>query len=357
MDSLTQIALGATLAAAIAPPQQRRRALVYGAALGTLPDLDVLIRYGDPVADFTYHRSFSHSLLVLSALAPLLWLTCRHFDVALRSAPRRWLAIFWLALLTHPLLDAMTIYGTQLLWPFDTTPYGIGSVFIIDPLYTLPLLLAMILVALRPSSAMATRSLPWALALSTAYLGWSVLAQRHVEAHARQALAGAGREPVQVLALASAFNTLLWRVLVREDGGYREAYYSLLADDWPGPWRRFDSIDELIPALTGQWAFDRLRWFTHGFYAIQREGNDVVLTDLRMGTEPAYVFRFTIARVVDGRVVPGASVQQTPQRPLVSAIGWLLPRIITPGQALPPLDEVLAEPHPTRNLRTSTQPL
>jgi inner membrane protein len=344
MDSLTQIALGATLAAAIAPPAQRRRALVYGAALGTLPDLDVLIRYGDPVADFTYHRSFSHSLLVLSALAPLLWLTCRHFDVALRSAPRRWLAIFWLVLVTHPLLDAMTIYGTQLLWPFDATPYGVGSVFIIDPLYTLPLLLAMTWVAMRPLDTRAARSLPWALALSTAYLGWSVVAQRHVEAHARQALATQGAVPAQVLALPSAFNTLLWRVLVRENGSYREAYYSLLADDWPGPWRRFDSADELIPALAGQWAFDRLRWFTHGYYAIRREGGDIILTDLRMGSEPAYVFSFAIARMVDGQPVSAAPQQQSPLRPLGKAVGWLLSRIITPGQALPPPDEVLAAP-------------
>ncbi|MBK9657180.1 MAG: metal-dependent hydrolase [Rhodanobacteraceae bacterium] len=344
MDSLTQIALGATLAAAIAPPDQRRRALVYGAALGTLPDLDVLIRYGDPVADFTNHRSFSHSLLVLTALAPLLWLACRQFDAALRLAPRRWLAIFWLTLVTHPLLDAMTIYGTQLLWPFDSTPFGVGSVFIIDPLYTLPLLLAMTWVAWRPLSIAAARSLPWALALSTAYLGWSVIAQRHVEAHARQALANAGEAPAAVLALPSAFNTLLWRVLVREDGGYREAYYSLLADDWPGPWRRFASADDLIPALSGQWAFDRLRWFTHGYYAIHREGDDVVISDLRMGSEPAYVFRFSIARMVDSQPVPAATLQQSPLRPLGKAVGWLLSRVVTPGHALPPPDQVLALP-------------
>ncbi len=38
----------------------------------------------------------------------------------------------WLALVTHPLLDAMTVYGTQLALPFTNHPYGVGSVFIID---------------------------------------------------------------------------------------------------------------------------------------------------------------------------------------------------------------------------------
>ncbi|MCB1602090.1 MAG: metal-dependent hydrolase [Xanthomonadales bacterium] len=92
MDSLTQIVLGGTLAAALVPQGQRRRALVYGAALGTLPDLDVLVGYGNAVADFTYHRSYSHSLIVLSVLAPLLWLLARRFDRHVAQSPGRWLS-------------------------------------------------------------------------------------------------------------------------------------------------------------------------------------------------------------------------------------------------------------------------
>lgn len=339
MDSLTQVALGATLAAAIAPREQRRRALLYGAALGTLPDLDVLIDFGDPVADFTRHRSFSHSLPVLSLLAPLLWWLARGLDAAVRAAPWRWLACIWLVLVTHPLLDAMTIYGTQLWWPFDPTPRGVGSVFIIDPLYTLPLLLALTLAWRNPQAPGTQRALPLALALSSAYLGWSVLAQRHVEAHARAAL---GPGDHRVLALPSAFNTLLWRVLVREDGAYREAYLSLLVDETPGPWRRFESADEWIPALAGDPAFERLRWFTHGYYGLRADAGALVLSDLRMGSEPAYVFRFVLARIEGEGLRPVASVQQHGLRPLGRALGWLLERVVTPGHALPPPDEVLA---------------
>ena len=61
---------------------------------------------------------------------------------------RRWWLAMALALVTHPLLDAMTVYGTQLLLPFTHTPYAVGSVFIIDPLYTLPLLLGVLLALL-----------------------------------------------------------------------------------------------------------------------------------------------------------------------------------------------------------------
>ncbi len=345
MDSLTQIALGATIAAAVVPAGQRRRALLYGAALGTLPDLDVLVRYADPVADFTYHRSFSHSLFVLTLAAPLLWTLARYLDAQIKQASGRWLLAFWLVLCTHPLLDAMTIYGTQLWWPFDTTPVGIGSIFIIDPLYSLPLLAACAWVAWRPLSRNAARALPVALALSSVYLGWSVLAQQRVEQLARAALFAEadGQQNIQVIALPSPFNTLLWRVLVRESGGYREGYYSLLSDIEPGPWRHFPSADELAPAMNGHWAFERLAWFTRGYYAIRSEAGEVTVTDLRMGSEPAYVFSFVVARIdEDGGIVPIISEQQSPLRPVGDALSWLLTRVVTPGHAMATSDEVLS---------------
>ena len=70
MDSLTQFVLGAAVAAAVLPAARVRRALVYGAVLGTLPDLDALMHFGNPVDNFVYHRSATHSLIVLTLLAP-----------------------------------------------------------------------------------------------------------------------------------------------------------------------------------------------------------------------------------------------------------------------------------------------
>ncbi len=143
MDSITQAVLGATLQAALLGRWQGRKALLYGAALATLPDLDVVIDYGDAVAGMTYHRSFSHSLLVLTGLALALTLLLRWRPHPGYSAGRLFVTL-WLVLATHPLLDAFTSYGTQLFWPFTPTPTARSTVFIIDPLYTAPLLVAVI---------------------------------------------------------------------------------------------------------------------------------------------------------------------------------------------------------------------
>ena len=77
--------------------------------------------------------------------------------------------------LTHVLLDAMTIYGTQLFWPLPYEPAGLGSIFIIDPLYTIPFLGIPNLVfwLISPKGQFIT-----GLIISTLYLGWSVVVQK-----------------------------------------------------------------------------------------------------------------------------------------------------------------------------------
>jgi inner membrane protein len=152
MDSLSQIVLGASIQGSILGKYQGRKAYLYGAMLGTLPDLDVFIDYGDPISNMTYHRGFSHSLFVLTALGLIgAWLISRYHqwcDLPLPYSFGRLALAITLVLTTHPILDSFTVYGTQLLWPLheslSLTPISIASMFIIDPLYTLPLLIAMI---------------------------------------------------------------------------------------------------------------------------------------------------------------------------------------------------------------------
>ncbi|AIT27875.1 metal-dependent hydrolase [Bordetella holmesii] len=147
MDSVTQAVLGAGIQATLLGRWQGRRALVYGAILATLPDLDVVISYPDPVFSMTYHRGFSHSIFVLTALAALLaWLIRKRWPGAPYFIGRLFLTV-WLVLITYPLLDAFTVYGTQLFWPLAFTPESWSAVFIIDPLYTVPLLLAVLAAA------------------------------------------------------------------------------------------------------------------------------------------------------------------------------------------------------------------
>ncbi len=224
MDSLTQIVLGGAVAAAIAPPGHRRAALLAGAALGTLPDLDALwlgFAAADPVANMTDHRSFSHSLLVLPWVAALIWWLFKRFgNGRVAQSPLRWFWAIQLALVTHPVLDAFTVYGTQLWWPLQPHPAMGSSVFIIDPGYTVWLLLGCVLAWFGRARPWAGKVLGVALLLSSAYLGWGLIAKAQVDHAAQQSLAAMGLGDAPRFSVPMPFNTLLWRVVAMTPNGY-----------------------------------------------------------------------------------------------------------------------------------------
>lgn len=295
MDSVTQIVLGAAVAGVIAPRSHRRKAIVLGAALGTLPDLDVFIDYGGAVSNFTYHRGFSHSLFVLAPLSVMIWLGLRRWWGPVRGAPGRWFAAIFTALITHPLLDAHTAYGTQLWWPVPSPPVSWSTIFIIDPTYTVPLLVAVAGVFVRPKARWGGYVLLAGLLISSSYLGLSWLGKHAVEKNARLALQEVGLEKAPVFSVPTPFNTLLWRVVVLTDEGYLEGFDSLVADDGSIRFSRYPSDTRSLEAASDIWAVARLRWFSQDFLKSEVSDDVLVLTDLRMGQEPEYVFSYAVA--------------------------------------------------------------
>ena len=143
MDSLTHIVFGAALGEALLGKKVGKKAMLLGAIANTIPDLDVFLVMGDPIREITLHRGFSHSLLFSVLAAPFLaWLAQRYLKD--RIGFRIWLLFFFCLLVTHPLLDCLTTYGTQFLLPFSDYRVNINSLFIIDVVYTLPMLVACI---------------------------------------------------------------------------------------------------------------------------------------------------------------------------------------------------------------------
>jgi inner membrane protein len=299
MDSLSQIVLGGALAAAIAPAAHRRAALLAGAALGTLPDLDSIpltLLFDDPVMRMTWHRSLSHSLFVLPWVAALIWWLYKRRGGRVAASPVRWFWAIQLALVTHPVLDAFTVYGTQLWWPLTAPPTMWSSVFIIDPLYTLWLLIACVVAWIARERIVAQRALVAGLVLSTAYLGWSLAAKAMVDRAADEALASIGLQDAPRFSVPMPFNTLLWRVVAMTPEGYVESERSLVVDRGPMRFRPQTSDVDALRAVADYKAVERLRWFNHGFMKAQERDGTLILSDIRMGFGQGYIFNFAVAK-------------------------------------------------------------
>ncbi|MFT6615740.1 MAG: inner membrane protein [Halopseudomonas sp.] len=299
MDSISQAVLGASIGGAMLGRWHGRKALLIGAALGTLPDMDVVLDFGDAVADMTYHRGFSHSLFFLTGLSLMFaWFVRRWRPHPDYSAMRLWLSI-WLILVTHVLLDAFTSYGTQLFWPLTSAPVAISSIFIIDPLYTLPLLIAVI-VAL--SIGLGRTGLRWqlaALTISTLYLLSSLAGKQMADYRLDQALARGEIETTRRFSSPTPFNTLLWRVVAVDGDDYYEGLTGWLDSDLPELEKLPRGYSHAAPALEGSVQHQRLRWFTRDILRYDLIEGQWVVTDLRLGMSGYHPFRFALATITE----------------------------------------------------------
>ena len=322
MDSITHLFLGGAIAAAIVPAKHRRAALLAGAALNTLPDLDSLfiaLFTDDPVSLMTVHRSFSHSLFVLPILGWLIWWLCRTRGKRVTESPARWFWAIQLALVTHPLLDAFTVYGTQLLWPMHTPPVMGSSLFIIDPMYTVWLLVGCVIAWFAREKSKAQRALLAGLALSTAYLGWSLVGKSLIDEQADRDLAAMGLHDAPRFSVPMPLNTLLWRVVAMTPEGYVIGDRSLVADRGAMDFKGYKSNVQALAEAKDIEAVKDLAWFNHGFMRARVVSDELVLSDLRMGLEPDYNFSFVVAVRQGGqwRAIPPRQVQAAYRAPVV----------------------------------------
>jgi len=298
MDSVTQIALGAAVGESVLGRRIGNKAMLWGAIVGTLPDLDTFIPLGDVVRDFTYHRSASHSLLMLILATPLLVWLINRIHPSLREHRTRWAVMIYLVLATHVLLDSFTVYGTQIFWPIDTTPVAWATIFIIDPLYTLPLLIGVIAALVMTRSSDRGHLLNrYGLIASTLYLSWTVAAKFLVDQRLESEIEAHNIDHDQIFTSPAPFNSLLWRAVVMDANGYYEAYYSLLDGAGEIRFSHYPSDESLLAGIEDSWPVQRLQWFSRGIYSVSLHQQDIVISDLRMGVEPHYAFNFKVGEI------------------------------------------------------------
>ena len=214
MDPLTHGLLGAAVAQAALPAEEGRKALLLGAAAGTLADADVALRFfSDPALPWEVHRHATHAL-VFAPLGGLLAALPFLLAPALRARPRTTLLAATLAYATHGLLDACTSYGTSLLLPFSGARAAWDVIAIVDPIFTLVLLAGACAAAWRLRRAPALA----ALALCAAYLGLG--ARQHAAAmhEVHRLAASRGHVVERARALPTPMNLVVWRGLYVAEG-------------------------------------------------------------------------------------------------------------------------------------------
>ena len=314
MDSLTQLALGAAVGEATLGRRVGDKAIYWGAALGTVPDLDIVLNpFISNVTALGIHRGFTHSI-TFWVVGALLFGTLMHRLHRKDAVPwEQWTLMAGLVLSTHAVLDAFTTYGTQLFYPFSNYPVVFGTIFIIDPLYTVPLL-AGLFVAWR--RAPTDRLRYWAnvagLALSTLYLMLTIPSKLLAEQNLREGFENAGIEVERTFTRPTAFNNILWQAIGETDDAFYVGSYSHFDTTPPVSFERIPKRHDLLSDLPDSRALERLRWFSRGYYSVS-EGSDGTLyvhdlrfgrSDMGIGPDGEPIFTFRLEHDPDtGRVV------------------------------------------------------
>lgn len=302
MDSVTQIVLGAAVGEAVLGKKVGNKAMLYGAIAGTIPDLDIFAGYFvDTVTAIEIHRGFTHSIFFSVVFAPLFgWMISR---VERKSAGhwKEWsLLMFW-GLFTHPLLDSFTTWGTQLFWPLDIR-LSFKAIFVIDPLYTLPFLIFLLL-AMRSEKGSEKRKNynKLGLLLSSGYLllclGLKGLAYQKFQ----EALENQGITYVQLETKPSPFNSILWTANVEVDDAYLLGDYSFF-DSKPIQFESYPKNHHLLGTLRSEDKIKRLIDISNGWFIITENEGELFFNDLRFGVldanseKPNFVFSYQVRK-------------------------------------------------------------
>ena len=302
MDLLTQGILGAALAQSGSRKKETRLATVVGFLSGLLADSDALIRSSsDSLLTIEYHRHFTHSIffIPIGALiaAFILW--------PFLKSKIEFRRLYWFALLGYSLsgfIDACTSYGTHLFWPLSDERISFYLIAIVDPVFTIGLIIAVIVAAkkMKPRAALA------GLLFAAFYLSISFIQSHRAQSTIEQIAIERGHVPEQLIAKPTMGNILLWRSTYKHDGRiYIDAVRTgLSARVYEG-----DSVQQFVierdlkSIVPGSVLYDdikRFEKFSDGFIAIHPD-NAQIIGDVRYsfqanGIKPLWGIDFVLEK-------------------------------------------------------------
>ena len=306
MDSLTQIVLGAAVGEAILGRNIGNKAMLYGAIAGTIPDLDVLAsHFTDTVTALEIHRSFTHSLLFSLIFAPIFAFIVSKFEKY--KSIKNWTLFFFFTFVTHPILDAQTTWGTQFFWPFEIR-LAFKNVFVVDPLYTLPFLLFLILAMFQKRTSKKRRFYNnCGLIISCSYLILTLILKGISYQIFTKELAEQKITYSEIKTKPSPLNTILWTANVETQDAFLIGNSSFF-DKNPIHFSSYLKNHHLLGGLANHPKTKRMISISKGWFTINQKDNQLYFNDLRFGTlslQPNaqnFVFKYKIE--IDEKGIP-----------------------------------------------------
>ena len=345
MDSVTQIVLGAAVGEVVLGKKLGNKAMLWGAIAGTIPDLDVYQSlFFDKLRANELHRGFSHSILFSIIFAPILaWFVSKrekwtlsvlttlifaypliandslvvrlvlggiilllngiiwlHDFSVLTATKGDWTKLMFWSLITHPLLDCHTTWGTQLLWPL---PYKLAwnNIFVLDPMYTVPFLVCVTVALFFHRTNRLRGVFNWlGIALSSSYMLWSLGVKWYTHEVFSTSLQNQNIEYSRITTVPTPMNTFLWSATADADSVYYVGLYSIFDKDKNVQFDRVETNHYLLDSLQDEETLNRLYFLSKNWYVVREVDGALVFNDARYGPmykedhQPLYGFGYRL---------------------------------------------------------------
>ncbi len=375
MDSLTQLTLGAAVGEAVLGKKIGNRAMVWGAFGGLLPDFDVFARFfTDEITALAFHRGFMHSfvfsiimafvfgwlvewlyrsgtyrrrrykglvvffifsiytLLILGmnmifqsstiliggavgglVLGWFLWTAYLSKKLnEVQASRKEWMWLFFLSIVTHPILDCFTTFGTQIFLPFTNLRVSWDNISVADPAYTIPLFLGVLVASFISRNNNKRRIANWVgIAISSAYMIFTFHHKTQFNKIFEESLAKEGIEYNRYMSGPTILQNFLWLGVAEGDTAYYHGYYSFFdKDPTIEKFSVLPKYHERIAHLEDRREIKILKWFSKNYYnIIVRKDGRLQMNDLRYGSfeegfedENDYIFKFILTEKENGEL-------------------------------------------------------
>jgi len=289
MDPLSQGVIGAVAAQQTSSKKHLMIATFLGFLSGMAADLDIFIRSSyDPLLYLEFHRQFTHSLIFI----PIGGLLCATFFyyLFLRNKDITFKQTYIYSTLgyaTHGLLDSCTTYGTQLFWPFTNDRIAWNTISIIDPLFTIPLLILIIVSVIKKNKVISYSALSWVVFYSI----FGLIQKDRAEATGLELAKSRGHNVTNVMAKPSFANLIVWKIIYTTKNSYHIDAVRLGLRENIIEGVKIDKLDiqKSFPWLDmkSQQARDieRFRWFSNGYLALSETHPNRII-DIRYSMLP-----------------------------------------------------------------------
>ena len=286
MDSITHIVLGACIGDAVLSKKIGKKGMFVGAIAQSFPDIDFLGIFWLPLPEnLHFHRGITHSFFFGFIVSILLaYFTQKLFKKQKLSLPKL-VVFFCLQMWLHDILDTCNSYGTGLLEPFSSERFSFNLLFVADPFFTIPMVVAVIaLLILKIGNPSRIKWIIAGLTLPCLYILYAISNKASIDTQISASLQKQEMQNADYMSTPTAFNTWLWYIMVPADSGVHIGYRSVYDDkDYITPFKFFPKNEQLLSSIETSENVVNLKIFADSIYTIEKNHDSLIFAVPRFG--------------------------------------------------------------------------